>query len=75
MGAALVGPHAFKDGVDQIRLAQAPEAVEPHLIGDRVQVRQRARLQLGALKYSHVSSPDSELGGWRPLALDSERHP
>ncbi len=37
--------------VDQISLAQAPEAVEAKLVGDRVQVGQRGRLQLGAVEY------------------------
>jgi hypothetical protein len=33
-----------EDPVDQLGLAKPPEAVEAKLVGDRMQVRQRARL-------------------------------
>ncbi len=65
-----------QDRVDQVRLAQAPEAVEADLVCDRVEIGQRARLQLGAVEYSHGVFPlFSWMGGWRPAALVSGRHP
>ena len=42
-----------EDRVDQVGLAQAPEPLESQLVGYRVKVGKRARLQLGAFEYSH----------------------
>ena len=39
------------DGVDQLGLAQAAEAVDPELVGQQVQVGERALLQLGAVEH------------------------
>ena len=47
--AALRG--VVEDRVDEVGLAQAAKTVEPKLIGDRMQVGERAGLQLGALEY------------------------
>jgi hypothetical protein len=35
-----------EDGVDEVGLAQAPEPLEAELVGDRVQVGERAGLKL-----------------------------
>ena len=42
-----------EDRVDQLGLAQPAEALEAELVGDRVQVGERAGLQLGAVEYGH----------------------
>jgi len=51
IGVLLTLPRLAEDCADQLRLAQTPEAIEAELIGDRVQISQRARLQLGAVEY------------------------
>ena len=52
-----------EDRVDQIGLAQPAKPFEAELVGDRVQVGQRAGLQLGAVEYCHVYSPSHTCGG------------
>lgn len=49
----LLSPFA-KDGVDQVGLAQTPEALKADLISDHVQVGQRAGLKLGAVEHCHL---------------------
>ncbi len=41
---------AREDGVDQVILAQTAEAVDAELVGEQVQVRERALLQGGAFQ-------------------------
>ena len=54
VGPVLCRASAAEDGFDQIRLAQAPEAVNAQLVGDRVQVGQGTCLKLRALEYGHI---------------------
>ena len=59
---------AGEDRVDQLALAQPPEAVEAELVGDRMQVGERAGLQLGALEYCHRASLLGRMGAARLAA-------
>ncbi len=52
-GAIRGRPVLAEDRFDQLGLAQAAKAVQPDLVGDRVQVGQSACLKLGALEYGH----------------------
>src|SRR5439155_18143741 len=67
-GGRLLPALLDEDGVDEIGLAQPAEAVHAELVGDQVQVGQRALLQRGAVQYgSHAGPLDSV--GRRPAAL------
>jgi hypothetical protein len=64
------------EAIDQVSLAQTPEAVDAELVGDCVEVRQRARFELRAVEYCcHLSDSFCRMGGWRPAALVSAGHP
>ena len=74
------GGGSAEDRVNQVGLAQPAITFEAELVGDRVQIGQRAGLELGAVEYGHVITllPRvwGRLGGWRPVALQSsDRHP
>ena len=66
LGARRLGGRLVEDRVDQLGLAKPPEALEAELVGDRVQVGERACLQLGALEYGHVMFL---LSWWRAVGV------
>ncbi len=48
-------PFLAQDRVDQIGLAQTPEALKSDLVGNQVQIGERACLQLGAVEHCHMN--------------------
>jgi hypothetical protein len=57
---------ARDDRVDQVLLAQPAEAVDAELVGDQVEVGERALLERVAVQYGrHVVLLESVLVGWR----------